>query len=179
MYSVRALILSAVVSLFHVLPVFAYTLDLSPNRDRYYFHAEQAPLVEVLQAINRAEGGRLEFFNQPDRPISCRYQYIEVDELLSRLRVNYTWVLAEDEEDRVLEGELFNDGRLALLSSEARAAIQYFLMNLRNDDVPGNAISSFNELCPYVEEIVPILDTAMFSGDYQERHAAASLLRSW
>lgn len=58
--------------------------------------AHEAPLPELLDALNAALGGKLRFEQVEDKPVTLRFNTVSIDELLSRLNVDSAVTFTRD-----------------------------------------------------------------------------------
>jgi len=159
--------------------------SISRTNGLYSIDACEIQLSEILDRINEIEDGRLRFFNPPDRMINCRYQGMELNRLLERLRVNFALVYDKQQPDGsfpLKSGSLLGIGHATFrpppLSLEERKKALRLIKDLRDDNIPNNGISASRQLCMMGCKVTGLLEECLYSDDYQTRHVAAGILRN-
>lgn len=157
-----------------------FTLDR--QGELYTLRAENAPLAEILDAINEGEGGSLQFPDVPDRTITCAYRGLPLESLLDRLRVNFILTYAWHAEDgyRLESGTTLGRSESALppaLDPAEEARLRNLVSALKSDDISFNAILAMSDLLEAGCRAVPLLEEALWSDDYQMRQVAAQTIR--
>jgi len=180
----------AVVCLFFAL--FPFSVEAVPpgliqvhNRSDYFsVEANDAPLVDVLVAINEVTGPRLRFTDVPDRHVTVRYHDLELNEVLNRLGVTYV-LSYEPTSEKLVSGWMaggidgyhpFADLYLPGMSPDWVEQVIGHMESLRSDDVRFNAVYSMWELRKEGERVVPYLERALGEDDYQMQQFAAGIL---
>ncbi|MBU0677567.1 MAG: LysM peptidoglycan-binding domain-containing protein [Verrucomicrobia bacterium] len=139
----------------------------------------QAPLASILSKINRVHPAEIQVNAVSNRLVTVRYLNQTVDELLSRLGVNYVLFYEQSEEDGEYElskGRVFQDDAEGV-TEYLREVISH-IRNLHDDDIPFNALTSMNALYEMGDECIPQLEKALWNTDYQARQCSAEIL-SW
>lgn len=154
-------------------------LAISRTNGLYSIETHNVPLSAILNRINEIENGVLKFLDPPERTVNCRYQDMELNELLDRLRVSFVLLYERDPQDgayRITEGSLYGTAR-PILTPEQEKRVRDAIRNLRDDKIPGNATRAKDELCEMGCAIVDLLEPQLYSDDYQTRHLVALVLR--
>lgn len=159
-------------------PVGAGEFELRRTNDLYFLDARDAALSDILAEIGRYESAGLKFATVDTRRVTVKTRQATLDKLLDRLEVNYVLTYAPRPEG----GFRLDDARLlghefSELAPELRSRFLAAIENLRDDDVPYNALRAQAELCEVGCQALPVLEKALWSDDYQTRHVAAWILR--
>lgn len=152
--------------------------ELRRTNDLYFLDARDAPLSDILAEIGRYETAGLKFATDETRQVTVKCRQATLDKLLDRLEVNYVLTYAPRPEG----GYRLDDARLlghefSELAPALRSRFMAAIENLRDDDIPYNALHAQAELCEIGCQALPVLEKALWSEDYQTRHVAAWILR--
>jgi LysM domain len=157
----------------------AGSFQLERRGEDYRLVADQALLSDILAEIDRQETASLQFFGDDSQLVSASYQGVTIDQLLYKLGVSYVLVYEPDDDGTYKLGDaVMLDSNASGVDSSTAAEIRKLVRDLRDDDVPHNALRAYYELMERRCQAASFLEEALYDGDFQCRHAAAQLLRA-
>ena len=149
-------------------------IEISKTGERYAVVVRDAPLEEVLWRINELEPVELRFLGEPEGTVNVVYRDIGLDDLLQRLGVSYMLVYERDIGGAFhLRDSLMGQGTRSPLSGAERNRVLDLIRDLSGD----TPHLPYWELVEMSCDILPLLEPALHSGNYQGQHLAAHIIR--
>lgn len=156
----------------------AGTYTLNPVGDFVALEAEEAPLFDILDGLERLYDFRLSRGALSNRTIRAKFRPLPVDELLARLEVNYVLYFSRAGTGPPEDGYLFTSDLAQAIYSQFPESIRALIRNLYDDDIFMNAVESLWELQRRVAEVLPMLEQTLHAEDFQARQLALFLIQN-
>lgn len=150
---------------------------LAYEDERFYLESNDAPLADVISAIEQKVGVELQLYSKPEERLTAHHGGQKLEALLDHIGICYALTYERNAAGSVnLAGALLFDPDRAATEPELLHRIGEYIANLADDHVRFNALQSFHELLRIGAPAIPALEAALTQGDEQTRQMAAVIL---
>ncbi len=158
-------------------PPAAGTFRLTIGEGRFLLDARDAPLTEILRAVDAAIPGTIRASVPPERRITGRFDESTMESFLNALGIDYVLLYRRGAGgEPALEGAWVMRKGQDEAARETARAIRRWIRDLGDDTVRWNACRGMRALWEAGEAAIPSLENALRSDDYQTRQLAAEAL---